>query len=228
MSKAYKTFQQTFARSKDLLSLYKRLSKVNFVKEPKRLSHDELSDLLRSAVVLGVSSMDMYFNDVFVENLVPFLKKYGSTEPLVTFLSKAGLGAESALDMVTMRRPYRRIRTIVEKYLDKITTQHKDAINGLFNPYGIRNLCSKAQTRANRRTLLRRVDKLIERRHLIVHKGDLNDHNKPNKISHDEIKKLLDELNLFVKSADFSIADILKLQTMPIRLLPSMIERYDS
>lgn len=213
MSKAYQTYKQTFARSKDLLSLYKRLRNVRFVKEPKHLSHDELSDLLRSAVVLGVSSMDMYFTDVFVENLVPYLKKNGSTEPLVTFLTKAGLDAEAALDMVTMQRPYRRIRTIVEKYLDKYTTQHKDAINGLFNPYGIKNLCSKAQTKAKRSTLLRRVDKLIERRHLIAHKGDLNDHNRPKKISHDEISKLLDELDLFVKSADVSIADSLKLQT---------------
>jgi len=211
MSKAYNTFKLTFTRSQDQVALYQRLRNMRFVKEPKRLSHDELSDLLRSAVVLGVSSMDMYFTDSFVEHLVPFLKKQGSNPALVNFLEKCGLGAEVALDMVTMQRPYRRIRTLVDAYLDNYTTQREDVVNGLFKPYGITDLCGKAQSKAKRSNLLKRIRKLTERRHLIAHKGDLNDHNKPKAISSDEVSKLLKDLDLFIRSADQVIVDCLKL-----------------
>lgn len=211
MTKAYNVFLTTFKRSVDLILLYDRLRKVRFKKDPKRLSHDELSDLLRSAVVLGVSSMDMYFTDLFVEFLIPYLRKKGPTPPLVKFLEEAGLGAEAALDMVTMKRPYRRIRSIVEAYLDDYTTQREDIVNGLFKPYGIKNICGKAETKAKRKTLLKRIKKLTDRRHQIAHKGDLNNYNKPRRIGRDDIEKLLQELNLFIESFDKVFVETLKL-----------------
>jgi len=46
--------------------------------------------MARAAVVLAVAAMDSYFTDVFVERLVPFIRKKGTTKDLVALLERLG------------------------------------------------------------------------------------------------------------------------------------------
>ena len=83
--------------------------------EPRR----DVADLLRSGLVFSVAAMDSYFTARFAELLVPFLKKHGPTDGLVTLLDDAGLDTREALEMIEMARPYRRVRTLMDSYFDR-------------------------------------------------------------------------------------------------------------
>ena len=160
-----------------------------------------MSDITRSAVMLGVASMDTYFTARFAELLVPYIKKKGAKQSLVATLADAGLDTSQALEMLTMDKPYRRIRTLIDAYLERYTTQRIEVIDKLFLCYGLKNFCASAQKKAKRKNLIRRVELIVERRHKIVHDGDLNSHHKLNKIDHDEVLRQLKDLKVFVDSA---------------------------
>ena len=160
-----------------------------------------MDDLTRASVVLAVASMDTYFTARFAEMLVPYLKKHGAKTSLVSTLEKAGLDTTQALEMLQMDRPYRRIRTLMDAYLERYTTQRMGVINELFLCYGLKKFCENTQNKAKRKNLLRRVEKIVERRHEIVHDGDLNSHDKLQKIDAADIGRQLADLKLFVETA---------------------------
>ena len=160
-----------------------------------------MSDITRSAITLGVASMDTYFTARFAEMLVPYIKKKGAKPSLVETLADAGLNTSQAIEMLTMEKPYRRIRTLIDAYLERYTTQRAEVIDKLFLCYGLKNLCSNAQKKVKRKNLIRRIELLVERRHKIVHDGDLNSHNRLNKIDHEEVLRQLKDVKVFVDSA---------------------------
>ena len=170
-------------------------------KDQKEAVDIVMSDITRSAVMLGVASMDTYFTARFAEILVPYIKKHGAKPSLITLLSSAGLDTAQAIEMLKMDRPYRRIRTLIDAYLDRYTTQRVEVIDNLFICYGLKGLCANSQKKANRKNLLRRVELLVQRRHQIVHDGDLNAHDKLCKIDHEEVLRKLKDVKLFVDSA---------------------------
>jgi hypothetical protein len=71
----------------------------------------------RASIVLAVSAMDQFFTRRYCELLVPFLKKHGPTDGLVDMLGSAGFDVREALIAIRMKRPYRRIRTLIEAHL---------------------------------------------------------------------------------------------------------------
>jgi hypothetical protein len=117
MPDAKKQFNSTIERSARLIELYKRLHgrRLNSQGSIPKLNcnHDNLSDLLRAALVLAVSGMDAYFTNKFADLLVPYIKKYNPSKNLVELLSNAGLDTEQALYLIQMSRPTRRLRTII-------------------------------------------------------------------------------------------------------------------
>lgn len=199
--KSHDSFTATLDRAKSLIALYRRLLKVHFVKEPKNLTHEELSDLVRSAVVLSMAAMDSYFTARFTELLVPYIKRHGPTNSLVDLLANAGLDTRQALEMLQMDRPYRRIRTLMDSYFERYTTQRADVIDRLFVAYGLKNFSQNIQRSAHRTLLVRRVELLTERRHQIVHEGDLNAHGHLQDIDADKVDRQLKDLKLFVDKA---------------------------
>jgi hypothetical protein len=128
--------------------------------------------------VIAVAGMDAYFTDVFAERLVPFLKKKGTTKGLTNLLEAAGMDVEMALQLLSMQRPFRRIRTLVEVHLERHVTQRSKAIDELFEAYGIPGICENVERKLKRKRLLREIELLVERRHAIAHDGDLNNHGK--------------------------------------------------
>lgn len=200
-SKAFSRFETTLVRAAKLLRLYSRLLWVRLQKKPSRFSHEDVADLLRSGLVLAVAGMDSYFTARFAELLVPFLKKHGPTDGLVKLLDDAGLDTREALEMIKMNRPYRRIRTLMDSYFDRYTTQRTEVIDELFLAYGIKNFSNHAQRSVKRRNLVRKIELMVERRHAIVHEGDLNDHGRLRDIDGAKIVGWVSDLRLFVTAA---------------------------
>lgn len=193
---AINLFNATIKRSRQLVVLLDALSS----EQKQRMDSPE--DLLRSATSLAVAAMDTYFTDRFSESVVAFLKKKGPTPGLVKVLGDAGLNTKTALEMLTMERPYRRIRTLVETHLSGFTTQRQHVIDELFSVYAVKDLSKHAQGIAQRQTLLVRVNDFVVRRHGIVHEGDYNAHSKLNKIDAKYVSKHIDDIELYVTSAE--------------------------
>lgn len=198
-SRSYARFEGVIRRSLNLLSLQPAVDKLFAGGSPP----PDLSDMTRAAVVLAVAAMDAYFTGVFAERLVPYLKKMKAASPtLATVLQKAGLDASLALELLAMERPYRRIRKLMDSYLAQHVTQRVEVIDELFLAYGIKGFCHHVQSRAKRKTLLASIRNLVERRHQIAHKGDVNSHGRLQRIAPSQIKTRVMHVVKFVASAD--------------------------
>ena len=166
----------------------------------------EHSDVGRAAIVPAVSAFDHYFTARFAECVVPLVKKGQVGQDLCKFLSEAGLDVKSALELMTMQRPNRRIRKLVDDQLQRTVTQQFKAIDKLFKLISIPNLSDAVQDKTGRKTLNRSIQKLIDRRHLIAHRGDLNRHAKLWDLDPKEIAKRFADAKLFVDTAEQIIA----------------------
>jgi len=197
-SKSYFKFEKVILRSLNLVSLHNTLKAHLGPSDPSL----DFSDLLRAAVVISVAAMDAYFTDVFAERLVPFLKRKGPTKDLVQLLGEAGLNTSVALELLSMERPFRRIRTLVESRLGLQVTQRIDAINELFKAYGIPNFCAHVERKLGRTQLCRRVNLLVERRHAIAHDGDLNSHAGLMDLDATWVRNKIRDVQGFVRTAD--------------------------
>ena len=133
---------------------------------------------MRGAVVLAVAALDAYVTDVFAEKLVAYLKKYKPDNSLVELLAEAGLDTREALNLITMERPYRRIRTLVQSYYNTYTTQKFDVIDEIFLPFRIKDITKNAEAKTKRKILKKSVGTLVQRRHEIAHSGDYNGHGR--------------------------------------------------
>ena len=100
-----------------------------------------------------------------------------------------------------MNRPYRRIRTLMDAYFDRYTTQRADVIDKLFLAYGIKEFSKNTQRLAGRVNLVRRIDLMVERRHAIVHEGDLNSHGRLCEIDGSKVYGQVTDLRKFVEAA---------------------------
>lgn len=196
-SKAYLKFDKTLKRCESLVKTYEDLKtdgKLKGLQSPSK-------DIIRGAVVLSVSALDAYVTDVFSEKLVPYLKKHTPDDSMIDLLSTAGLDTREALKLINMERPYRRIRTLINKHYSKYTTQKFNVIDELFLQYRIKKITDNA-AKTKKARLKRSVEKLIERRHEIAHNGDYNSHGRINSINEKIIKSRINDLELFVLSMD--------------------------
>jgi len=198
-SKSYVRFEGVINRSLNLLALQ---PPVEELLAAGGMPHD-LSDMTRASVVLAVAAMDAYCTSVFAERLVPYLKKKSSApKTLISLLQKAGLDAAMALELLGMERPYRRVRRLMDSYLAQHVTQRVEVIDELFLAYGFKDFCIHVQAKAKRKTLLASLRNLVQRRHRIVHKGDLNSHGNLQDIKPSRIKTRVMHVVRFVASAD--------------------------
>ncbi len=198
-SKSYGRFEGVIKRSLNLLALQPPVEKL-FIAGGK--PHD-LSDMTRAAVVLTVAVMDAYFTGVFAERLVPYLKKKKvPPKALIAILQKAGLDTGVAIELLGMKRPYRRVRKLMDLYLAQHVTQRTDVIDELFLAYGFKDFSRHVQRRAKLKSLLTSIGSLVRRRHLIVHKGDLNSRGKLQDIKASRVRTRVMHVVKFVASAD--------------------------
>ena len=162
----------------------------------------EAGDMGRASIMLSVAAFDDYFTRKYSEALLPSIKKHGVNKKLEDVLQAAGLSVAASLELLTMKRPYRRIRTLASGYYHRYTTQRADAIDKLFATVGLVNLCKRAEVAAKRKTLLRSVEILVHRRHEIVHGADLNKHGKLQKVNPKEIDRRISDVFMLVGFCD--------------------------
>jgi hypothetical protein len=203
-------FDSVVERCTNLISLFTAIEKGRASGAKVPATVEEQCDLIRSAVVLAVSGMDAYFTEKFATMLVPYLKKKGPNRHLVNLLEKAGLNTEAALDMISMERPYRRIRLIVDGFLFRYTAQQIGPIDSLFQAYGMKDFSYHAANRIGQKTLLGRIEKLVSRRHDIVHDADLNSRGELQKIDDKQVWRQIEYLTKFIHSCDYLADRILK------------------
>lgn len=198
-SKAYLRFETVVQRSLNLAQARHPLEKIL----QQAGEEDDLSDMTRASVVLAVAAMDAYFTGVFAEKLVPYLKsKTTPGKDLLKVLSDAGLNTQTALELLGMQRPYRRIRTLMDDYLEREVTQKTNKIDELFKSYGLIGLSENAEKKAKRKNLVTSIEKLVERRHQIVHRGDISPQGKLREIDHKKTYNQVINLVTWVSACD--------------------------
>ena len=205
-SKAYTKFKKTMARCEELVKAFEILLANNQhnpdIPAPR--------DIIRGAVVLSVSAFDAYVTDVFTEKLVSYLKKRKPDDCLIEFLETAGLDTREALNLISMERPYRRVRNLVQGYYSSFTTQRFDVVDKFFLNYRLKNITDCAQSKAGRTSLKTSVGKLIDRRHDIAHNGDYNSHGRIKSIDEKQIAKRMKDLELLVLNMDEIVCNRVK------------------
>lgn len=201
MSNAYIKFNKTIERCKILVETFKQI-KASSTSNPDS-PVVATKDILRGAVVLAVAALDAYATDAFSEKFIVYIKHKAPDESLVNLLSNAGLDVKQALMLLSTDRPYRKIRTMIEKYYSKYTTQKFDVIDDLFLQYRIADITANAERRSGFKRLKRSVELLIERRHEIVHDGDYNDWNRIKDIQEAVVERRITDLEILVKNMDY-------------------------
>ncbi|MGL4944579.1 MAG: HEPN domain-containing protein [Thermoguttaceae bacterium] len=201
-SNAYMKFESVIKRSLGMIATCELVENLLTHSEGNQQNRNDHSDMIRAAVVLAIAALDSYFTNVFSEHLITYIKHYGPTEKMVHILKEAGVGTKCALELLTMERPYRRIRSIVVKHLARQVMQRTEAINKLFEAYGFKDFCADIQKATRRKQLISSIKKIISRRHKIVHEGDMNSHGKLQPISVSDTKKRILAIIKFVSKAD--------------------------
>lgn len=197
-SRSYDKFLKTVKRCETLIRSYQILHHAN----QKKSQIPAPKDIVRGGVVLSVAALDAYVTDVFAEKLVIYLKKYKPNPQLINILSKAGLDTAESLTLIQMDRPYRRIRTLMQKYYATYTTQKFDVIDSIFEPYHLKRITDHAARKSGTPSIKKSVEKLVERRHLIAHYGDYNNHKRIVDIDERMILKRTKHLEKLVTAMD--------------------------
>jgi len=136
---------------------------------------------------------------------VPTIKRRGVTQRLCALLSASGLDTKASLELLTMDKPYRRVRTIAEKFCSNYTTQRDHKIDELFLTIGLNSLSINAEKKSGRKNLRKSISALVDRRNAIVHAGDISKRGKLEKLNPDIISRRLKDLELFVKNCELII-----------------------
>ena len=165
-------------------------------------SIDDYDDLGRASIVLAVAAMDSYFTDAFIEKLLPFLRNKKPTKGLIDILEKSGFGVKEALELLHEKKPFSRIRDILESYLSTYVTQSADKIDKLFLVYGYKELCKSAEKKCRRKTLIKTVEKLVRRRHEISHDGDYLKNGKLRKFEQSSITNQVQSMEKLIQTCD--------------------------
>jgi len=198
-SNAHNKFVKTIKRCESLVNSYNQLQAID---QANGVAVPTPKDIVRGAVVLAVAALDTYVTDAFSEKLVPYLQRYKPDEELIELLYKSGLDTKEALVLLGMKRPYRRIRTLIENYYGSYTTQKFDVIDQIFKPYRLANITENSARKSGTPSIKTSVGKLVERRHQIAHAGDYNRHGRIIDIDEKQIAKRIKHLELLVTSMD--------------------------
>lgn len=183
MSRAKDKFDKTIARCDEMIQLHKRL---------KEAGETSSQDILRGAIVLSVAAFDAYATDCFSEHFISYIKQHSINDEIIKLLTDAGFDLKFSLELLNSERPYRKIRTLIDRYYAKYTTQNMKVVDNLFKLYGLKHITTDAakMTKKNKDTFIKSINKLIERRHSIVHDGDYNEHGKIKQVKETDINRI--------------------------------------
>lgn len=162
-------FDSILERAAALCDLHERLEGANVPGQP--IPSLQLDDLLRSALMLGISAMDAYYRDKFLERLIPYAKKKGATKTLQQALDKANVSISDVLALLGKKRPHRTLRNKIANWLLLRPMHDLDQIDELMLGLGIKKITENAAKKDGAPTIRDKVKSAVTRRHDIVHYG---------------------------------------------------------
>lgn len=158
---------------------------------PNDFSSDCLSDLLRSALVYGVSALDRYVHERVVKGIIATLKRSHRTKQQEDLAIPASTVIQIIETVARARkkgnavRPANEVRKKVQELLHLRPFQSWREIDYAFQLLGIKDLASKVQTSmhiGNISTVKNPLNKIVARRNSIVHEGDIIKHQRGGKL----------------------------------------------
>lgn len=163
---------------------------------PSDFDTESLNDLLRSAIVLGVSGLDRYVHERVVKGIVQALRSGSLNRSQSEFSIPAHLALEVTRQLQKANRegrqlrPANEIRKKVQEIVHLRPFQSWREIEYAFELIGIAGLTGKLQTlyqKPDIRLEKRALNRIVARRNWIVHEGDLVRHQRGGNTSCHEI-----------------------------------------
>lgn len=187
--KAKELFDDAMGRAHNLLELYKHGSKND--------------DILRMAVALGVAALDMYATERFLSECIPYIRKSKDNKKTADFLEKVGFKMEDAVDLLKnpSDRPLRRVRTIIDEVHERDVLQKFDRIDKSFRLFGLEAFSDKVFKKIGK-SARGKLERMIQRRHDIVHDADYSSWNRTQNISLRKVEDWIDYMNRYVCTAE--------------------------
>ena len=155
---------------------------------------DELSELLRAALVMAVSALDRYCHELVTSKIIGELKK--PEDHIASELRKMEIPLIKAVEAIRhARKPDSRPMNMVKAILqDKIhrnfTLQKAGDIEQALHMVGINQLWTSCGTTMGEKPeqIKRKLNSIVRRRDSIVHEGDLVKHRKGGSLTLNPIK----------------------------------------
>lgn len=169
--------------SRDALIVLRDGAKI----KPNDFDTTSLDDLLRSAVVLGVSGLDRYVHERVIKGIVQALRAGSLNRSQADFSIPAHLALEVTKELQRANResrqlrPANEIRKKVQEIIHLRPFQSWREIEYAFELIGITGLTGKLQTLYQKPDIKREkeaLNKIVARRNWIVHEGDLVRHKR--------------------------------------------------
>ncbi len=178
MSEAKHKFDKIIKRCNVLIKLY----------DEQKQENSTNNDLARAAIVLSVAAFDGYITDVFVEYFKTFLENTSEiSDKTEKKLVDIGITVKIILNSLQTDSVYEQLYAVVRQHYEKVVTQRMEVINNLFTLYGLNNITENSEKKSGVDMLIKSIEDIVQRRHVIVHKGDYNSSGKINSISEDDI-----------------------------------------
>jgi len=151
------------------------------------LNHDAMDDLLRSTLVYGVSALDRYVHERVCKGIIKAYREKNLSKEQKDFsipLTLALSTAESLRKAHKARkavRPANEIRKAIQEMLHTRPFQSWKDIDSAFRLIGISDMAGQIQSNkglGDLKDYKKKLNSIVERRHKIVHEGDLPRHER--------------------------------------------------
>lgn len=179
---------------------------------PADFSSEVMADMLRSAIVYGVSALDRYIHERVVQNIITALKKSPKTKQQEDFSIPVTTAIQITESIARARRagqavrPANEVRKKVQDLLHQRPFQSWREIDYAFKLLGIKDLSGQLQTAmrvADISPVRNELNQIVARRNHIVHEGDIVRHQRGGQLRPREVQPIfvnqsLDFLDNFV------------------------------
>lgn len=175
---------------------------------PPDFSADSLDDLLRAALTFGVSGLDRYVHERVVKGIVSALKRpdlnrrQGEFSIPAILALQAAEAVRRAAKSGKQGRPANELRKRIQDSLHERPFQSWRQIEEAFELLGRGGLAGELQAAyavGDFRPIRDQLNTIVDRRHRIVHEGDLVKHERGGKPRKNEIgRKFVDESLNFI------------------------------
>jgi hypothetical protein len=170
--------------------------------------HDQLTDLLRASLVMGVSAMDAYFHSKICAYIV---KAANRGDKMPNALKKANMTVLDFISAKKYKRKMQALRNALERTLGYQSLQQAKNIEDALGLIGITKYWSSIAARIGTpiEDLKKKLVQYVKRRNQIAHEGDLSKSKKARNQPH-ELKpnKVVEALDFFDKLVTHSEREI--------------------